>query len=82
MNDLDSEEGRFDSPGILTACIHSWILTIARGWALLLCGRSSSFVGGRLHFLGGGGGNVVVGGRWRSWAVTKGCSGEEGGWRR
>jgi len=37
-------------------------------------------VGGWLHFSGGRGGSGVVGGCWRSWAVTKVSGGEERGW--
>jgi len=38
---------------------------------MVVCGRPSSFVGGQLHFLGGCGGGAVVGGHWRSWAITR-----------
>jgi len=38
---------------------------------MVVCGRPSSFVGGRLRFLGGRGGGAVIGGRWHSWAITR-----------
>jgi len=55
---------------------------------MVVCGWPSSFVGGRLHFLGSCGGGAVVGGHWRSWAITRavvvksvvGGSDEHGWW--
>jgi len=44
-------------------------------------------VGGRLRFLGGCGGSVVIGGRWCSWAIMRAVvvksvvgGGDEHGW--
>jgi len=55
---------------------------------MVVCGQPSLFVGGRLRFLGGRGGSAVIGGRWRSWAITRavvvksvvGGSDEHGWW--
>jgi len=55
---------------------------------MVVCGRLSLFVGGRLHFLGGCGGGAVIGGRWHSWVITRvvvvksmvGGSDEHGWW--
>jgi hypothetical protein len=42
-------------------------------WAgVVVCGRVSSFVGGRVRFLAGCGGRAVVRGRWR-WASCRAC---------
>jgi len=58
-----------------------WLLAIVHEpW--FVCGQPSSFVGGQLRFLGGGGGSAVVGGCWHLWVVTKVGGGEEHGWWR
>jgi len=52
-------------------------------WAVVryvVCGQSSSFVGGHLCFLSGCGGGAVIGGHWCLCAVTKGSGGDECGW--
>jgi len=69
------------------AVIAMLIIARVRTWLLVVCGRLSSFVGGRLRFLGGCGGSAVIGGRWRSWAITRAVvvksmvgGGDEHGW--
>ena len=61
-------------------CPCPYVAVVHEPW--FICGQPSSFVGGRLRFSGSRGGSGVVGGRWRSWAVTKVGGGEERGWRR
>jgi len=68
-------------PRLVVARVRTWLLAVVNEpW--FVWGRPSSFVGGRLRFAGGRGGSAVVGGRWRSWAVTKVGGGEGRGWRR
>ena len=41
------------------------------GWSFVFVGAPSIVVGGWLHFLGSRGGGAVIGGHWRSWAITR-----------